>query len=248
MPPELTVILPVYNEEDCIEQVLRELFAALDALDGETEVIAVDDGSGDATPGILRRIAAGRPGMRILRLEPNAGQSAAMGAAFKAAGGRRIVTLDADGQNDPADIPLLLEKLDGHDVCCGYRRNRRDTAAKRLGSRIANNLRRRILHDDIIDTGCTLKAFRAWVVKDLAMWKGMHRFLPILARLKGAGICQVPVNHRPRVGGSSKYGNFSRLRQTIWDLWAVRWMQKRNPRFTVTEVAMDRGTASDDGK
>ncbi len=234
---DLTVVLPVYNEAECIVGVLDELFGVLNALHAiRHEVIAVDDGSIDATPALLRQAACRHAALRILRLEPNAGQSAAMGAAFRAARGAIVVTLDADGQNDPADIPRLLESLKDCDVCCGHRRNRRDTAAKRIGSRLANRFRRRVLNDDIIDTGCTLKAFRTWVVRDLTMWQGMHRFLPLLARMRGARINQIAVNHRPRAGGVSKYTNFSRLCQTIWDLWAVRWMQKRNPRFTVTEV------------
>lgn len=234
---DLTVVLPVYNEAECIVGVLDELFEVL-ALLPQTryEVIAVDDGSTDQTPDLLLQATTRHSALRLLRLDPNAGQSAAMGAAFRAAQGHAVVTLDADGQNDPADIPALLDALKSCDVCCGYRRNRSDTAAKRIGSRLANRFRRRVLHDDIIDTGCTLKAFRIQVVRDLTMWKGMHRFLPMLAGMQEARIVQLPVNHRPRAGGVSKYTNFSRLRQTLWDLWAVRWMQHRNPRFRVTEI------------
>ncbi len=234
---DLTVTLPIFNEAECIDGVLQELFGVLDGLSGTRyEVIAVDDGSTDATPERLREAAARHPALRILRLEPNAGQSAAMGAAFRAARGEIVITLDADGQNDPNDIPALIDGLRECDVCCGYRHNRRDTATKRIGSRIANRIRRRVLKDDIIDTGCTLKAFRHWVVADLTMWKGMHRFLPLLARMQDARIHQIPVNHRPRAGGVTKYTHWSRLRQTLWDLWAVRWMQKRNPRFRVSEL------------
>ena len=232
--PEVTVVLPMYNEEACVETTLRELSAVLRQAGLRFEVIAVNDGSRDGTLAILKRLAHELDDLRVFTLSPNSGQSAALGIGFKEARGQAVVTMDADGQNDPADIPALLNGLSKADVCCGYRQTRQDSAGKRIGSRLANAVRRRMLHDDIVDMGCTLKAFKPWVVRDLPMWKGMHRFLPILAQMKGAAIAQLPVRHRPRAGGQSKYTNWSRLRQTIWDLWAVRWMQRRNPRFTVT--------------
>ena len=230
---DLSVILAVYNEEECVEDTLRELFGVLRALPLRTEVLAVNDGSTDQTLAILRRLATEFPSLRVCSLKPNSGQSAALGVGFREARGRAVVTMDADGQNDPADIPKLLDGLKQSDVCCGYRANRQDTASKRWGSRLANAVRNSILHDNIIDTGCTLKAFRTEIVRDLPMLKGMHRFLPALAQMKGATVTQVPVNHRARTKGRSKYTNFGRLKQTIWDLWAVRWMQKRNTRFLV---------------
>ena len=231
--PELSVILPVYNEESCVADTIRELAGLLRTLSGGHEILAVDDGSTDGTPAILKALREELPVLRVITLSPNAGQSAAFGAGFRAARGATIVTMDADGQNDPASIPALLEALKECDAVCGFRAQRQDTAAKRWGSRLANRVRQAVLHDGIVDTGCTLKAFRRWVVQDLAMWKGMHRFLPVLAQMKGATIRQIPVPHRPRTAGQSKYTNWGRLRQTLWDLWAVRWMQKRNPRFTV---------------
>lgn len=233
---ELSLIVPVYNEEDCVGKTLEEAHAALCRLGSSFEILAVDDGSTDRTPALLRELAGRLPGLRILRLVPNSGQSAALSVGFRHARGRVIAMMDADGQNDPADIPRLLDGLKTCDVCCGYRANRQDTVSKRLGSRLANRVRNWALGEDVVDTGCTLKAFRAEWLKDLPMFRGMHRFLPALVRMKGATIAQIPVNHRARQGGRSKYTNWGRLKETVWDLWAVRWMQKRYRRFRVEEI------------
>jgi dolichol-phosphate mannosyltransferase len=235
-PVDLSLIIPVYNEEECIEQTIKEAHSILKKLPGTFEILAVDDGSTDNTLRLLRKLAAELAGIRVLRLVPNSGQSAAMGAGFRFAAGNVIVLMDADGQNDPADIPKLLDEIANCDVCCGYRASRQDTAGKRIGSRLANRVRNWILREDIIDTGCTLKAFKADMVRDLPMWRGMHRFLPALTRMKGAVIRQLPVNHRARAAGTSKYTNLGRLRETVWDLWAVRWMQKRYRAFKVEEI------------
>jgi dolichol-phosphate mannosyltransferase len=173
----------------------------------------------------------------LIQLTPNSGQSAAFGVGFQYAKHPIIVTMDADGQNDPADIPLLLDGLEDADVCCGYRHNRQDTASKRLASRIGNRIRNAFLGSDIIDTGCSLKAFRADFVRHLTMHDGMHRFLPNLCAMQGARINQIPVNHRPRTSGVSKYTNFGRLLKTVPDLLAVRWMKTRTRRFQSKEIS-----------
>jgi hypothetical protein len=240
-PPDhrISVILPVYNEESCIESTLRELFGTLAGIPRGSEVLAVDDGSTDGTPAILRRLAGEFPALRILRLSPNSGQSAAFGAGFRAARHGVVVTLDADGQNDPADIPALLAELDTCDLCCGIRRRRRDSWAKRWGSRIGNGFRNAVLREEIRDTGCSLKAVRGEWVRDLPMVAGMHRFLPSLCLMQGARVRQIPVNHRPRSGGRSKYTNLGRLKVTVRDLLAVHWMKSRFRRYTVTEIGPD---------
>lgn len=191
-PLDLSLILPVYNEEECIERTVTEAHSVLTKLPGTFEILAVDDGSNDNTSRLLKMLACKLGGVRLIRLTPNAGQSAAMGAGFRYARGKVIVLMDADGQNDPADIPRLLDELKKCDVCCGYRADRKDSAGKRIGSRLANRVRNWILREDIIDTGCTLKALKADLLRDVPMWRGMHRFLPALARMKGATICQVP--------------------------------------------------------
>ena len=227
-------MLPVYNEEACIAGVLRELHGVLSGLGKPFEILAVNDGSTDHTRDILIALVPVLPGLRVLTLVPNSGQSAAMGAGFRHARGEAIVTLDADGQNDPADIPALLARLSDCDICCGYRMNRQDTWTKRAGSRFANAMRRFLLRDGTRDTGCSLKAFRAWVVRDFPLdLKGMHRFLPALALMRGARLDQVPVRHRARSAGVSKYTNLGRLGQTVQDLLAVNWMTKRVKRFEV---------------
>jgi dolichol-phosphate mannosyltransferase len=233
---DLSLILPAYNEEESIEQTIREARSVLKTLPSTSEILIIDDGSTDGTPGLLRKLADKAGGVRVLRLTPNSGQSAAIGVGFKNARGKVVVLMDADGQNDPADIPKLLDELKNCDVSCGYRLNRMDSAGKRMASRFANRVRNWVLGENIIDTGCTLKVFKAELVRDLPMWRGMHRFLPTLTRMKGAVIRQVSVNHRPRRAGVSKYSNLGRLRETIWDLWVVRWMQKRYRSFKVEEL------------
>lgn len=234
---DLSLLLPVYNEEDCIEAVVREAADALRRLGRPFEIIAVDDGSTDGTAARLRALRADLPELRLLRLAANSGQSAALGAGFRAARGGIFVTLDADGQNDPADIPALVARLDSCDLCCGYRASRQDTWSKRLGSRLANAVRNRALRERIRDTGCTLKAFRSEWADALPMqFRGMHRFLPALMAMAGARIAELPVNHRPRAAGRSKYTNWGRLKETLWDLQAVRWMQKRHRSIRAEEA------------
>ncbi len=236
-PIHLSVLLPAYNEEDCIDAVMRELTDVLRRMDSPFEILVVDDGSTDATLSRLQTLRGEIPELRICRLTANSGQSAALGAAFQAARGDILITLDADGQNDPADIPALVARLDSCDVCCGYRAQRKDTWSKRFGSRLANAVRNRALHETIRDTGCTLKVFRAEWARALPMqFRGMHRFLPALMALSGARIEELPVNHRPRAAGQSKYTNWGRLKETIADLHAVRWMKKRHRSIQAEEV------------
>lgn len=234
--PELSVLMPAYNEEACIESVVCELVCVLHGMVKSFEILVVDDGSTDGTPARLKALCAEQPELRVLRLAANSGQSAALGAAFRAARGNVFVTLDADGQNDPSDISVLVARLDSCDVCCGYRASRQDVWSKRFGSRLANAVRNRVLREKIRDTGCTLKAFRAEWARDLPMqFRGMHRFLPALMAMAGARIEEIPVHHRPRAAGASKYTNWGRLKETLWDLWAVRWMQKRHRPIRVEE-------------
>ncbi len=226
----VSVVIPVYNERECLPGLLAELEAALATIGEVTEVLLVNDGSTDGSASMLDQAEAENPALRVLHLPQNRGQSAAFSRGFAEARGRVIVTLDADGQNPPEEIPRLVEALrDGVDVVAGYRATRRDTRWKRVQSRIANRIRNRISGETIRDTGCSLKAFRADYLKRIpAEFDGMHRFLPTLCRMVGArNVVELPVAHRERQGGASKYGTWNRAARSFVDLLAVRWMQRR---------------------
>ena len=223
----VSIVLPIFNEEECIDAVVREVADATAPVSQKVEIVMVDDGSKDKTPEILKKLAKELEQARYLPLPENMGQSAAMLAGIRSSTSDVIVTMDADGQNDPADIPAFLDALDGYDCVCGYRPERQDSGAKRVGSKLANAVRSSFLKDGIIDTGCSLKAVRREFTQELPTWNGIHRFFPVFFRLQGATINQIPTNHRSRSAGESKYTNFGRLRKTIFALFAVRWQMSR---------------------
>jgi dolichol-phosphate mannosyltransferase len=225
--PEISVVIPVYNEEESLPILAAELHAALAGLGRSYEILYVDDGSTDGSPEVLRRLAREDPAVRVLRQRRNAGQSAALDAGFRFARGGITVTLDADLQNDPADIPRLLERMDELDVVSGVRTHRQDTWVRKVSSRIANRVRNRLTHDSVTDVGCTLRACRTEYLRRIPMFTGMHRFLPTLLKMAGARTTEIPVNHRPRLHGQPKYTIGNRLWRALADLFAVRWMQKR---------------------
>lgn len=205
------------------------------SLDRRYEVIFVDDGSGDGTADLLHDLAAKYPAVRVIRFRHNAGQTAALDAGFKHARGAVVVTLDADLQNDPRDIPALLDHLPDYDVVCGIRQRRQDTWLRRLSSTIANGIRRRVLHDDIMDIGCSLRAYKRPCLASLKLYHGMHRFLPVLLQIEGFRIAQAPVSHHPRKHGTSKYNVRNRAWRALLDLLAVRWMQRRQLQYEIIE-------------
>jgi dolichol-phosphate mannosyltransferase len=225
--PEISLVIPLYNEEENLPVLAAEIREAVSPLGRPYEVIFVDDGSTDGSPEVLRRLAWEDPLVRIVRQRRNAGQSAALDAGFRFARGNVIVTLDADLQNDPADIPRLLATLERCDVVAGVRTRRQDDWVRRVSSRIANAVRNRVTHESITDVGCTLKAFRAESLRRIPMFTGMHRFLPTLLKMEGARVVEIPVNHRPRLHGQPKYGIGNRIWRALADLFAVRWMQTR---------------------
>ncbi len=220
--PSVSVVIPLYNEEDNVPILQAELDTALAGIDAE--IVFVDDGSTDAT------VSRVRPGdrVRLLRFERNAGQSAAMIAGLRAARGATIVMLDGDLQNDPADIPRLLAEIaKGADLVCGYRAHRADKLTKKITSRVANYVRSRFVGDGIRDTGCTLKALRRECVPALVPFHGVHRFIPALIKNAGHSIVEIPVNHRARQHGVSKYGLGNRALRATTDMFGVRWLQSR---------------------
>ena len=228
--PFVSVVVPLYNEEENVPDLQRQLSEAM--RDFRHELIFVDDGSTDATASAVQMT----PGVRLLQFRKNAGQSAAMYAGIMAAQGDVIAMLDGDLQNDPADIPTLVRKLDeGFDFVCGYRANRKDTAFKRLQSRIANAVRSRFIGDGVRDTGCSLKALRRECRRALVPFNGMHRFIPALIRHAGYRITEVPVNHRPRIHGVSKYTFWSRAMRATKDMFGVSWLLSRSVRLEFEE-------------
>jgi dolichol-phosphate mannosyltransferase len=234
-PVDVSLVIPVYNERANLAPLIAEIETAL--VGRRYEVVAVNDGSTDGSLETLRDLKRAHPALHVVSFAANAGQTAAFAAGFQAARGGVIVTLDADGQNDPADIPALLDALvvSGATAVVGYRVNRHDTRWKRLQSRIANAVRNRLNHETIRDTGCSLKAFRAGAARALPLFSGMHRFLPTLVKLQGGTVTEVPVHHRPRRSGTTKYGMWNRVFRSLVDAFAVRWMQGRALRYRVTE-------------
>jgi dolichol-phosphate mannosyltransferase len=231
--PEVTVVVPAHNEAENLPTLIAELLAA-EALDGRRfEILVIDDASSDATPAVLADLAARHPQVVVRRMQWQSGQSAALAAGFDEARGEIVVTIDADLQNDPADIPKLLSALDSEVAECaiGWRRDRRDPWTKKIVSKIANGVRNWATGENVRDTGCGLKAFRAEVLKDMPRFNGMHRFFPTLAKLHGARVMELPVNHRPRTRGKTHYTMFNRFLRPMQDLLAVRWLQRRALRY-----------------
>jgi dolichol-phosphate mannosyltransferase len=237
--PRLSVILPVFNELGSLPGLVDELIAALDPLEESYEILLVDDASTDGSGAWIAEAAGRRPGVRGLALAGHEGQSAALAAGFQAARGAIFVTLDADGQNDPADIPRVLDALAGADVVSGVRARRDDRWLRRVSSRIANGVRRAVLRDGVTDVGCSLKAYRAEYVRGLPLFRGAHRFLPALCRGRGARVAELPVAHRPRRHGVSKYGVGNRLWVGIVDLLGVSWLRTRLHRHAAREAGKD---------
>ena len=228
--PAVSVVVPLFNEEENVPILQSELTAALAGLD--YEIVFVDDGSSDHT---VERIATG-PRIRVLRFEKNAGQSAALYAGLRSVRGVTAVLLDGDLQNDPADIPRLLAEIErGADLVCGYRAQRKDTFVKRVTSRVANFVRSRFTKDGVRDTGCTLKAMRRECIRTLLPFKGMHRFIPALVKGGGYRLVEIPVNHRPRKFGLSKYGLGNRAIRATIDMFGVRWLLSRQLDYKVKE-------------
>jgi len=234
----ISVIVPVLNEESNIEPLVREIVAA-DA--PVSEIIYVDDGSTDGTVQVLRSLRQQYPLLRVIRHSARSGQSSALWTGIKAAGNDLIVTLDGDGQNDPADIALVYKtyknEASRHNqriMVAGQRLKRQDSLAKKLSSRFANKLRSRVLNDNTRDTGCSLKLFRRHDYLALPYFNHMHRYLPALMMREGVRIAHVDVSHRPRTTGISKYGTLDRALVGVSDLMGVRWLQTRGPSHVET--------------
>ncbi len=230
------MVIPAYNEEESIGPLLDEVFTTLKEMETSHEVIVVNDGSSDGTEKVLRRRKEVTPHLRVINLVPNSGQSAAFEAGFRAARGEFIITMDADGQNDPADMPLLLKAIPHHDAVLGVRAHRNDPWIRKFAQRTANAVRNTLLGTHFQDVGCSLKLFRREIIADLTLYNGLHRFFPYLVEMRGGRTVEVDVQHRSRQLGTSKYSPLGRGIPAFLDLLMVRRMKRRALRYHAEEV------------
>lgn len=231
-----SIIIPVNNEEDNLPILIKEIKKTITPLKGGVEAIFIDDKSTDKSLSILKEYKKKYKWIKIIQFEKNAGQSAGLDAGFKQAKGEVIITMDADLQNNPADMKVLLKYYPQYDVITGRRLKRKDNIIKLISSRIANFIRNRITNENIVDTGCSLKVFKREYVEKLTLFNGLHRFLPTLCKMHGAKVIEVPVSHRSRKFGSTHYGVWNRAFKALNDAFAVRWMQKRLLNYKIKRV------------
>jgi glycosyltransferase involved in cell wall biosynthesis len=236
-PPEISVVVPCHNEQGNLEPLVSAIRDAILPSRRSFEIVLTDDGSTDNTWAVMQRLGAADPMVRSQRFAHNCGQSAAIWAGIQAARGQIIVTLDADMQNPPSEIPRFLKAMNDADCVCGSRvaaRARGDSRVRILSSRIANSVRNWLSGDTISDAGCCFRAFRCECVANIKFFKGAHRFLPTLIKMEGYRVIEIPINHNPRHAGVSHYGIGNRLFRTLADLLAVRWMKSRTIRYEIT--------------
>jgi len=232
---EISIVVPVYNERENLVLLDQEITKSIKPLNKSYEVILVDDGSTDGSSELIRVLQEKNSTIRLIRFGHNHGQTAAFAAGFDKARGDIIITMDADLQNSPSDIPLLLTAIKDYDVVCGWRHKRNDPWIKKISSKVANSVRNSLSDESIADTGCSLKAFRRECFKDIKLYNGMHRFFPTLMRMEGFSVTQVKVGHYPRIHGHSKYNIRNRLFASFKDLLAIRWMKKRQLNYDIIE-------------
>ena len=235
---EISVVLPCHNEQDNLPPLVAAIRQALDPLNCAYEIVITDDHSSDGSWALLQKMAAAEPRLRAQRFEQQCGQSAALWAGMKAARGKVIVTLDADLQNDPADLPKLLAALAKADCVCGSRvaaRGQGDGFVRVASSKIANWVRNKLSGETISDAGCCYRAFKRECIADVKFFDGAHRFLPTLIKLEGFTVTEVAISHHPRTAGQAHYGVWNRLFKSFVDLLAVRWTKKRVIRFKVVD-------------
>jgi glycosyltransferase involved in cell wall biosynthesis len=241
---ELSLVVPAYNEQEVVPELLRRVEAALLLIGKPFEVIIVDDGSTDTTPQQLTEAMKTRPWLRVLRMARNGGQSAAFDAGFKAARGRVIATIDADLQNDPEEIPRLLPMLEPYDMITGWRQKRQDSKFRLIQTRIANRVRNYISEETIQDSASSLKLYKRHCLEGIFLFNGAHRFMPTLVKMRGYTVLETPVKHSARYAGTAKYGFRNRAWRAFIDLLGVRWMKKRFLRYQVSEATADSAVAA----
>lgn len=231
----ISVVVPVFNEEENLPILIPQLDHVLKQLGKPYEMIFVDDGSTDGSRRILKRLISQYPRIRLLGLKANCGETAAGAAGLKEAKGEIIITMDADLQNDPNDIPKMIDYLKAYDMVSGWRQKREDSWIKRITSKIANRIRNWLTGETIRDSGCTFRAYRRECLQNLKLYKGMHRFMPTLARMEGYRVIEIPIAHHPRKFGVSKYNTWNRMWRAFVDLLAVRWMKNRYIHYEIEE-------------
>ena len=235
MIQKLSFVIPVFNEEENLPRLFNEISVVATQLGYAYQILFVDDCSTDRSLAVIKELAAQSPAVAYVAFARNAGQSAALYAGFQHAEGDVVITMDADLQNDPADIPEMLRHYGDFEMINGWRFNRQDNLGKKISSRIGNFVRNQLTWESIHDTGCSLKVMNAAMLKQIKMYKGLHRFLPTLMRNEGARVIEVKVNHRPRLHGVSKYTNLRRGVEGLYDVITVRWMIKRQLKIEIGE-------------
>jgi len=232
---DISVVVPVYNEEENLPILIHQLMEVLEELRKPYEMIFVDDGSVDRSRNIIREMAAQYPQIRLLGFKKNCGETAADTAGLKEARGKVVITIDADLQNDPKDIPRMVEYLKEYDMVTGWREKRDDPWVKRITSKIANGIRNWVSGETIHDSGCTFRAYKQECLQNLKLYKGMHRFMPTLVKMEGFRVIEIPIAHHPRKFGVSKYTTLNRMWRAFIDLLVVRWMKSRHIRYEIEE-------------
>lgn len=233
MGPKYSIVIPLKNEEGNVKELISEIEIVMNRLHTPWELICIDDGSTDGTLALLKDLTIQKPFLRVVVFDGNFGQSSGFDAGFKAANGEFTITMDGDRQNDPEDIPKMIEAMGNCDLICGHRVNRKDTVIKRVTSWLANFCRSRLCKDGVHDSGCSLKIYKTSSLRQIKMYQGMHRFLPALFVAEGFRVKEIAVNHRPRVSGKTKYNFLNRSFNTIADMLAVRWMRQRKLHYRI---------------
>jgi dolichol-phosphate mannosyltransferase len=232
---DISVVVPVYNEEENLPVLIPQIAEVLRPLGKTYEMIFVDDGSKDHSRRLLKEMVPQYPQIRILGFKKNCGETAAGAAGIKEARGEIVITIDADLQNDPKDIPRMLDYLKDYDVVTGWRQKREDSWVKRITSRIANRIRNSLSGEEIQDSGCTFRAYKRECLQNLKLYKGMHRFIPTLVKMEGYRVIEIPIAHHPRKFGVSKYTTWNRMWRAFIDLLAVKWMKSRHIHYEIEE-------------
>ena len=234
-PVDISVVVPVFNEEENLPILVPRIVEVLKPLGKTYEMIFVDDGSTDRSRHLLKEMVSQYPQIRVLGFKKNCGETAAGAAGLKEARGGIVITIDADLQNDPKDIPTMLSYLKDYDMVTGWRQKREDSWVKRITSRIANGIRNQLSGETIQDSGCTFRVYKRECLQNIKLYKGMHRFMPTLVKMEGFRVIEIPIAHHPREFGVSKYTTWNRMWRAFVDLLAVKWMRSRHIHYDIEE-------------